>query len=127
MDMKTHYDTGYSECQHDTILECKRAILESLSHQQGGKESEIFTRAFSALIPRLLSTSREPEWIWTSNFTHSLRCTMWTMLPVALRSTPVTKARAELRCTMEALAKGCHKLWGPQIIGKSATVVHVKY
>ena len=36
---------------------------------------------------------------------------MWTMLPATLRSTPITKARTRLRCTMDALAKSCHELW----------------
>ena len=100
-----------SECQHNAMMECSREILESLPHSQGGKESDIFTRAISALILRLLATSSESERIWTSNFTHSLRCALWTMVPVAFRSTPVTKAKVGFRCAMEALAKGCHKLW----------------
>ena len=107
-DLLRHWLSG---CQHDAMVERKRNILESLPHPQRDKESDIFTRAISALIPRLLATSREPERIWTSNFTHSLRCTLWTMIPVALRSTPVDKARIGLICTMEALAKGCHKIW----------------
>ena len=67
------------------MVECRREILESLP--------------------------QEPERIWTSNFTRSLRCIIWTMLPVAVRSTSVTKTRTGLRCTMKALAKGCRKLW----------------
>ena len=52
-----------SECQHNTTVECRREILESLPHPQGEKESDIFIRALSALISRLLATSREPETI----------------------------------------------------------------
>ena len=33
------------------------------------------------------------------------------MVPIDLRSTPVDKARSGFICTMETLAKGCHKLW----------------
>ena len=38
-------------------------------------------------------------------------CSILAMLPESLRLTPVAKARIGMRCTMEALAKGCHKLW----------------
>ena len=50
------------------MVECRSKILESLPYPQGEKESEIFTRAISALIPRLLPTPREPERISTSKF-----------------------------------------------------------
>ena len=36
---------------------------------------------------------------------------MWTMSPAALMPIPVTKASTGLRCTIETLVKGCHKLW----------------
>ena len=65
--------------KHDAMVECRREIIESLPHPQGDEESEAFTRTISALILRLLATSREPERVWASNFTHSLRCSMRTM------------------------------------------------
>ena len=55
-----------SECQHNAMVECRREILESLPHPQGEKESEIFMRAISALIPQLLSTSFEPDYAFPS-------------------------------------------------------------
>ena len=100
-----------SECQHSAMVECRRDILESLPHPQGDKASDIFTRAISALIPRLLANTSEPERVWTSNFTHSLRCRMWSMVPRDLESTPVDMARKGFIVTMGALAKGCHRLW----------------
>ena len=48
---------------------------------EGGKVNEEFTRVISALIPRLLARLPELKRVWASNFNHSLRCTLWTMLP----------------------------------------------
>ena len=70
-------------------------------------ETKDFTRVISALIPRHLARTREPERVWTSNFTHSLTFTLWTMLLETLRLTPVKHARIGCQCTMEAMAKGC--------------------
>ena len=64
-----------AECQHKAMVACRLEILESLPHPKGDKESEEFTCIVSALIPRLLAKTREPERVWTSNFMHSLRCT----------------------------------------------------
>ena len=71
LDLLLHWLSG---CQHLPMVECRREIIASLPHPEGNNTSQVFGRAISTMIPRLLITTHEPERGWTSNFLNSFRC-----------------------------------------------------
>ena len=93
------------------MLTCRREILDSLPKPNGDKPVHIFLRAVSFLLPQLQRDITESERVWTSNFNTRLRQSLFSRLPGTLRKIGINASRSGLRCTLETLAKGCHKLW----------------